>query len=538
MLKVIIADDEYLVCQFLKKIIDWKRMKLECAGEASNGIEAFRLIQQLSPDIVIADVRMPGLSGLELIEKCGQAEIDCSFIIISGYPDFEYVKTAFTRGAINYILKPIDELELENTLLKVCRSIEERQDGGQWARQPEEQQESQIHTINYAKQDILCRLITENENALSLDKINRLYGCCFNEEAAFNVAVSNLSILDEGREMNTISVNVYARIEEQFRQHIMPLCCECQAVVGQEQLLFLLNYEPAVEHQVEAEINHVIEKLQRNMELMSARITIGLGSGRGKDYPQLYREAIHALGCRYVDNRCVIVDGEISYIKFNVYEILNLEWENHYLNLIDVGNENELKQLLENIQQEISKKGHVDPNIYLQAFKICTSLFQQEAKRLFHEVFDERKYSRMIDDACVHSRSIPDLYGKLVKITMEIYHECIGKVELKERWPVIKAKQYVEEHYAEKIVLKDLANELFVNADYFASVFKKDVGIGFNDYLRQYRMAIAQQLIRSGEYSLDQVAEKVGYLDPKHFSKSFKKTLGVSPAEYKKFYRQ
>ena len=133
-----------------------------------------------------------------------------------------------------------------------------------------------------------CRLITENENALSLDKINRLYGCCFNEEAAFNVAVSNLSILDEGREMNTISVNVYARIEEQFRQHIMPLCCECQAVVGQEQLLFLLNYEPAVEHQVEAEINHVIEKLQRNMELMSARITIGLGSGRGKDYPQLY----------------------------------------------------------------------------------------------------------------------------------------------------------------------------------------------------------------------------------------------------------
>ena len=96
----------------------------------------------------------------------------------------------------------------------------------------------------------------------------------------------------------------------------------------------------------------------------------------------------------------------------------------------------------------------------------------------------------------------------------------------------------MEEHYAEKIVLKDLANELFVNADYFSSVFKKDVGIGFNDYLRQYRMAIAQQLIRSGEYSLDQVAEKVGYLDPKHFSKSFKKTLGVSPAEYKKFYRQ
>ena len=138
----------------------------------------------------------------------------------------------------------------------------------------------------------------------------------------------------------------------------------------------------------------------------------------------------------------------------------------------------------------------------------------------------------------MNSRSIPELFGQLVQITIETYHECIGKVELKERWPVIKAKQYIEEHYSEKIVLKDLANELFVNADYFSSVFKKDVGIGFNDYLRQYRMTIAQQLIRSGAYSLEQVAEKVGYSDPKHFSKSFKKTLGVSPAEYKKFYRQ
>ena len=84
MWKVVIADDEYLVCEFLKKIINWEKINLECVGEASNGIQAFQLIQQLSPDIVIADVRMPGLSGLELIEKCCQAGIICSFIIISG----------------------------------------------------------------------------------------------------------------------------------------------------------------------------------------------------------------------------------------------------------------------------------------------------------------------------------------------------------------------------------------------------------------------------------------------------------------------
>ena len=537
MLKVLIADDEYLVCQFLKKMIDWEKMGMECVGEASNGIESFQLIQRLSPDIVIADIRMPGLSGLELIEKCSQSGIVCSFIIISGYPDFEYVKTAFTKGAANYILKPIDEIELENTLLEVRKRIEEGQQAPKQDRQPEELPESQLSTIHYAKQDVLRRLLAESEEMLSLEKVNQAYGCCFDETLAFNVAVSNISIQEGDREMHMVFSGINAKVEEQFRRHITPLCCECQVITDQEQLIFLLNYDPAMQAHLEKEICTVIEKLQRNMELINARITIGLGSGEGKSYARLHKEAIHALDCRYVDKRCVIVDGDVIYTKFNIYEILNPEWENRFLNLIDVGNEQDLKKLLEGVRQKIAERGQVDPHIYVQALKICASLFQQEAKRLFYEVFDERKYAKMIGSVCMHSRSIAELFRRLVMLTVEIYHECIEKVELKERWPVVKAKQYIEEHYSEKIVLKDLAGELFVNADYFSSVFKKDVGIGFNDYLRQYRMTIAQHLIRSGEYSLDQVAEKVGYMDPKHFSKSFKKTLGVSPAEYKKFYK-
>lgn len=513
-------------------------MGLECVGEASNGIEAFQLIQQASPDIVIADVRMPGLSGLELIEKCCQAGITCSFIIISGYPDFEYAKTAFVRGAVNYILKPIDEIELENTLLQVCRSIEERKKADGKENRTSRKMEPQIHTWDYEKKEALRRLLTEHEAALPLETINQQYGCCFDRELSFNVAVSNVSIQETGREMDAFSANINSRIEEQFRRHIMPLCRECQAVMEQGQLLFLMNYQPLLNQRLGQEITAVVEKIQRNIEPVNARITIGLGSGKGDSCPHLYHEAVHALGCRYVDSRQVIVDGDVSYVRFDVYEILNLEWENHFLNLIDVGNEEELRQSMENIRKEISGKGHVDPNLYLQAFQICTSLFQQEAKRMFRQVFDGRKYSRQLREICVHSRTIQELFDRLVYATIEMYHECMGKVQLKERWPVIKARQYIEEHYSEKIVLKNLAEEFFVNADYLSSVFKKDVGVGFNDYLRQYRMTIAQQLIRSGEYTIDQVAEKVGYQDPKHFSKSFKKTLGVSPAEYKKFYRK
>ena len=247
MWKVVIADDEYLVCEFLKKIINWEKINLECVGEASNGIQAFQLIQQLSPDIVIADVRMPGLSGLELIERCCQAGIICSFIIISGYPDFEYAKTAFTRGAVNYILKPIDEIELENTLLQVCKNIEKQKEPAHENAQTVKRRDSQIHAIDYEKQEALRRLFTRQEASLSLEKLNQQYGCCFDRELSFNVAVSNVSVQETDQETDTFLANVNARIEEQFRRHIMTLCRECQGAAEQGQLVFLLNYQPSLD---------------------------------------------------------------------------------------------------------------------------------------------------------------------------------------------------------------------------------------------------------------------------------------------------
>ncbi len=247
MWKVVIADDEYLMCEFLKKIINWEKINLECVGEASNGIQAFQLIQQLSPDIVIADVRMPGLSGLELIERCCQAGIICSFIIISGYPDFEYAKTAFTRGAVNYILKPIDEIELENTLFQVCKNIEKQKEPAHENAQTVKRRDSQIHAIDYEKQEALRRLFTRQEASLTLEKLNQQYGCCFDRELSFNVAVSNVSVQETDQETDTFLANVNARIEEQFRRHIMPLCRECQGAAEQGQLVFLLNYQPSLD---------------------------------------------------------------------------------------------------------------------------------------------------------------------------------------------------------------------------------------------------------------------------------------------------
>ena len=118
-LKVVIADDEERICQLIQALINWDSLEMEIAGMAHNGIEAFDVVQKVRPDILITDIRMPGLSGLELIEKVKAACPEVEIIIISGYAHFEYAQQAIRFGVGHYLLKPINKAELTETLEKL-----------------------------------------------------------------------------------------------------------------------------------------------------------------------------------------------------------------------------------------------------------------------------------------------------------------------------------------------------------------------------------------------------------------------------------
>ena len=125
-LKVVIADDEERICQLIQALINWDSLEMEITGMAHNGIEAFDVVQKVCPDILITDIRMPGLSGLELIEKVKAACPEVEIIIISGYAHFEYAQQAIRFGVGHYLLKPINKAELTETLEKLKRSEERR----------------------------------------------------------------------------------------------------------------------------------------------------------------------------------------------------------------------------------------------------------------------------------------------------------------------------------------------------------------------------------------------------------------------------
>ncbi|HHU28653.1 TPA: response regulator, partial [bacterium] len=117
MYKMLIVDDEYLVLRGIKETIDWNQYSIEIVGEASNGLDGFNLALKLKPDIIISDIKMPLLNGIELAEKLNKHQFDGALIILSGYSDFEYAKKAFENGVFSYVLKPIDNQELIDTVL-------------------------------------------------------------------------------------------------------------------------------------------------------------------------------------------------------------------------------------------------------------------------------------------------------------------------------------------------------------------------------------------------------------------------------------
>lgn len=175
MLKIIIADDEDKICQLIYKLVDWKSIQMEVVGIAHNGIEAFDLVKIHNPDIAITDIRMPGLDGLEFIEKAKEVNPNLEFIIISGYQQFEYAQKAIKYGVSDYLLKPIKKDELVGTLttMKDHYLVKAEQLSNE-ERMKLSLKNNMVKLRNSFFNEILFKRI-KRMNDISIDKINQEY---------------------------------------------------------------------------------------------------------------------------------------------------------------------------------------------------------------------------------------------------------------------------------------------------------------------------------------------------------------------------
>lgn len=526
MLSLYIADDEPYVCALIRSLVDTEKLNLEIVGETYDGITANEFISTEQPDIAIVDIKMPGMDGLKIVENAAQANTKTVFLVVSGHKNFEYAHTALNLGVERYLLKPINEQELNEALAQITRQIVSE---NLTLEQSDNLQEELEKSTEINRKYLLSMMVNSSANesklfaeSVAVDQtLGFLYG-------KFCVAVIRLDgkVYYDSSQME-ILLN---RFLDYAEKHLIIRNGDFACVKYNEELYFLLNYCDFKE--VETALNLLLDKARVSL-FSHCSITIGISSEFYDIVSIEVQEAVLATQYRLV----VGVDRIIHYANYSFpsddYSVRETMKEDLF-RMLEVSNDGGLNSWFERIRKDLIEATISPHHFYTYWIDICASV-------------DEWVTRRVNGDSIVSSRILiaREIYGAntpalVLDRSESLIRQCFARyfdyLKGKESYYLRSAKKYVEEHYSEDFSLNDVANALFLNSSYFSSIFKKEEGITFSEYLLRYRLDQAKRLLKTHKYSVAQVSHMVGYSDARYFSKVFTKNVGVKPSEYRKLF--
>lgn len=539
MFNVLIVDDEDLICELIQETVDWEKINAKCIGVATDGNSAYKKFEELKPDLIIADIRMPGMDGISLLKKVRATGSKCGFIIISGYQDFDYVKSAIEFGADNYVLKPINQEELESTILKSINKYSTIESNEKKVNDLE----LEVSEVRKKNREIFLRKALIDHDVLPFDSIeecNREFGSHYCD-GRFCVGIINIDYLDEID--HCIKKSYSDSVETSFIRYIGDLqgntIFEADTLKAGNTIAFVLNYPPASEEEVFGSLAGIITKIRDQQRPLAFYITISLGEPVDtiNDIYLSYVQAAEASSYRIkvgVDR--VIRYGNYNFLQYNVYKLLSIEWEQQFNCNIDIGNIDAVLEGIKKLFSVLYTLDSVNPKAYYDLSAAILESFKNKIRFLYPGIADEAALTNLSVEDNIIAHKKERIVDNLLRIIRDTLTVCIEKKTLHDKKPINFAKQYVASHYMEKILISDITEKIFMNDDYFSILFKKETGINFSDYVINYRMTVARQLLRTGDNTICEVGEKVGYDDSKYFSRIFKKNIGVTPGEYRKLY--
>ncbi|MBN2627082.1 MAG: response regulator [Spirochaetales bacterium] len=517
--KVVIADDEGKIINLIRNLIDWESLPLQLAGTAQDGISAMELIQEVVPDILILDIRMPGYNGIELISRIRNVLPHLSFVIVSGYKHFEYAHNAIKFGVDNYLLKPVKKDELNDTLRKII------------------QKKSGSHEIAYKSTrdngDQLLKELLRGDQ-----EIRERVGRQFTEK--------NHALLLIKNDLNTDQLS--DNTEVLLTRKSLPLIEKVFAdtginhLIGEEDKRFyiLLNYGEREEKFIR---NHVFTLLERHLELRE--IFPGLTTAAAISSPFMTLDGCAGAKILVDDliyNRFVFGTGKMldeSHIipsGIERREILTPQVRAELEKRLEILNDNKVRELLDDLQSSICESCTVPGKVIFELAENLLDLIAYNMERFFGLEDSDREKIRQWGKIITIQGTPESLFSRLKSLTHELIEEKRLLGSNREELPIREAKEYINENFFRNISLEDVSDAIGRNPSYLSSLFKKRTGIGFLEYLTQVRMEEAKELLSDKTRSIADTAGEVGYRDTKHFARQFKKIVGLSPTEYRKIY--
>ena len=526
MFSILIVDDDTVFRTRMKSIIDWEKEGYSIIAEARNGREAIEKIEEFNPDIVITDISMPVINGVELIDFVTKFKENTSIIALSGYNDFHYVRGSLIKGAEDYLLK--NQLNADK-LLDVLGSVSKKLISKNTYKPK--------HTIvnkDTLIQEFLLLLISgcagskeEIHSRLKrLDIENLIQGVVvIVAEPDNNELIGNLSESEYYKYLYSINCILKESVSSDSGAVI--------TIVGRNRILILIPVSNPTLYKEKC--RRLLSRMNNNViRFLNEPISFGV-SGFCKDITELsyyYEQAVKTL----VENR---FQGKSSFIAE-----ANVEQKTSKILTLDVTDE---KDIIESLRREDDFTTDVVINRIFNKFNNCSSEnIQLVLAELLNIIIREMRANNISDDTVlqqdelnyrtiINTMNIPELKDWFIEKYRRLY-QCLLRYRTFTHYNenTKKAIDYIEKYFYRNISLSDIAAAINVNSSYLSRVFKNDTGFNITDYLNKTRVEKAISLIDDGKYPLKVISYKVGIQNYNYFFKLFKKFIGVTPSEYKK----
>ncbi len=524
--KVMLVDDEEEVRQAMVKRINWEEIGFTVVASAENGEDALEQAESLSLDVIMTDIHMPFMDGLELLRRIKEQMPGIKSVIFSGYDEFEYAKEAIKLEAEEYILKPIDANELKAVFVRIKERLDEERSR---KRNIEELQKYYRESLPILKEQFVIGLLEER---LSEDRIRT-----YSEEYQLPIesAFYAVSVIQTGNDDNhevldrtLLPVSIKQVIDENLQDKLSSITLNYLDTV-----VVVARLKSTDDHK------EFVRLMDRSCKIIKRVLGVNTVAGVGRVYGNIkqvhlsFKEAKDAAAYRIVldDNQAIsIMDVEPNE---GINDYVEEKQIHHIIRAIKIGDENGLRQEVSDVIGEIKRNGASPSSLQLFYAELLVELMRLARG---HNIPAEDLSIMEIDarSEVASFATMEDFENRLWEICNEMRTLVSRERNDSTKQITDKAKQYIVDHFAESdLSVERLCGYLNISATYFSALFKKETGMSFVSYLTKIRMEQAQHMLDTTDEKSYVIAGKVGYEEPNYFSYVFKKYFGVSPSKYR-----
>ena len=523
---VLLVDDEEEVIQVIIKKINWEQLGFTVIGHANNGVKALEMVEEFQPDVVMTDIKMPYMDGMELCKRIKAGFPATKILLFTGFDEFEYAKEAVHLEVEEYVLKPVNSVELTNVFSQMKGKLDQEISD---KRNVEILQKYYMESLPLLQANFYTTLIEGKIRENEIPKYLSDYQISFSGPF-FCCLIIHTSSRQVPDNMNPLLLA--ASVQKQAKEHLgKNWRAKCFSYLDNTVLIAQLQREDDV-----SELTDDCDRFCKYTErIIGASATVGIGQVCADilDLPLSYSSAKEAVSYR-------VIYGASRAI--NIKEIAPTEGSQS----IPV-NDAELSNLFKMIRLSSAEDITEAVNKYLSHVALSAKSLQQHHIAVMELVSELYRFATNNDIEAEESLGdIRKLYSNLLDLELDAlgrwlidtslsFSEKLVSARSKSTKSfVFRAKEYIHNNYSdENLALDNICRLLGVSNSYFSTIFKKETGNSFIGYVTDYRMEQASRLLIETNEKSYIIAKSVGYTDPNYFSYVFKRRFGVSPSKYR-----